>query len=372
MRFILITLEGLNIIKASIIYSGTKRSLIRGLTRLSHMEFDPPMKIDSSKVTVVLLTKNSAATVRESLKSIFSQTRKPDEVVVVDGSSTDDTLEIVEKYPVKLVQEPGLGFGHARNLGVQYAEGEIIFFIDSDCYAEPQWIEKALPHFVEPEIAGVTGLTRLWNSDHSVARFLACVGGRMKMPKERAFVKVAPTMNIAFRRAIILEVGGFDETLIRCEDTDITYEVSKRYKILYEPEAVVWFKGSSTLGVATRKCVRHFVGVGQLFAKHGFNSIFLRLNLPIRGLFLIIAIIAFFLMPWYVHTLIFLFLIADFLYKTAKMYRSYQDWCVLYYVVFFVFWSLVSLAVFYGMCRGLTEKKMFKINVKFWESNPAI
>jgi glycosyltransferase involved in cell wall biosynthesis len=314
------------------------------------------MKLDDHKVSVILLTKNSSATVRKSLESVFNQTRKPDEVVVVDGGSADGTLEIVRQYPVKLVQEPGLGFGHARNLGVKNAEGDIVFFIDSDCYAEPRWIEKILPHFVNPEIAGVTGVTRLWNSNDAVARFLACVGGRMKMPKERAFVKLAPTMNLALRREVILEVGGFDETLVRCEDTDIAYKVSRRYKILYEPEAIIWFKGSPTLRVATRKCVRHFIGVGQLFAKHGFNPLFLRLNLPIRGIVLIAAIVSLFLTPWYVPTVLFAGLIADFVYKTVKMYRRYHDWCVVYYLVFFIFWSIVSLAVFYGLYRGLKQK----------------
>jgi glycosyltransferase involved in cell wall biosynthesis len=88
------------------------------------------------KVSVILLTKNSAATIQKSLESIFQQTRQPKEVVVVDGSSSDGTLDIVKKYPVKLVSEPGLGFGHARNVGVQNDSGDIIFFIDSDCYAE--------------------------------------------------------------------------------------------------------------------------------------------------------------------------------------------------------------------------------------------
>jgi len=59
------------------------------------------------------------ATVRQSLESILKQTRKPDEVVVVDGGSTDGTLDILKRYTIKLVEEPGLGFGHARNLGVK-------------------------------------------------------------------------------------------------------------------------------------------------------------------------------------------------------------------------------------------------------------
>lgn len=309
------------------------------------------------KVSVVLLTKNSALTVRKALESIFNQTHMPDEVIVIDGNSKDNTLKIVREFPVKIVSEPGAGFGHARNVGVENATGDIIFFIDSDCYAEPDWIEKALPHFGNSEIAGVTGQTRLWNTESGVARFLAYVGGRMNMPMKRLFMKIAPTMNLAVRRKVIHEVGGFDETLIRCEDTDLTYKISQRYKILYEPKAVVWFKGSPTLKTASKKCIRHFTGVGQLIAKHGINPAFVRFNPPIRGFLLIFAFASLLFAPLYISALLFGLLFSEFLYKTAKMYWRYRDPCVIYYTVFFTFWSLASLAIFYGFLLGLKNKR---------------
>lgn len=141
----------------------------------------------------------------------------PDEVVVVDGNSKVDTLSIVKQFPVKIVVESGAGFGHARNVGVDNAAGDLVFFIDSDCYAEPNWIEKILSHFDRPEIAGVTGQTRLWNRDSGVTRFLAHVGGRMTMPTGPLYLKIAPTMNLTLMREVISNVGGFDETLIRCK-----------------------------------------------------------------------------------------------------------------------------------------------------------
>jgi len=310
---------------------------------------------------VILLTKNSASTVQKSLDSIFHQTRKPDEVVVVDGSSADGTLEVVKNYPVKLVAEPGLGFGHARNLGVKNSTGDVVFFLDSDCYAEPGWIEKALTHFDSgSEIAGVTGQTRLWNTESGVARFLACVGGRVNMPKQRRYVKVAPTMNLALRRSVVDEVGGFDETLVRCEDTDLTYKVSRQHRILYEPEAVVWFRGSPSLSVASHKCLRHFTGVGQLFAKHGFNPSFARFNLPVRCVLIVTLMLSLFLLPWYVSVVLFSLLLAEFLYKTVRMYVRYRDGAVVYYVVFFTLWSLLSLAMFYGLYLGWRNKHRSK------------
>jgi len=316
------------------------------------------MQTNGRGVSVILLTKNSASTIQKSIESVFKQTRQPNEVMVVDGNSSDGTLDLVKKYPVKLVSELGLGFGHARNLGVKNASGDIVFFIDSDCYAEPDWIEKTMPHFdSNPEVAAVTGRTNLWNSESAVARFLACVGGRTDMPKQRRYMKIAPTMNLALRREVVDEVGGFDETLIRCEDTDLTYKISKSHKILYEPDAVVWFKGSPNLAVASRKCVRHFTGVGQLFAKHGFNASFARFNLPIRGFLLIAAVVSLFLLHWYVPTVLFSLLLLEFFYKVGKLYGKYRDRCVVYYVVFFTFWSLASLAMFYGLYLGLKNRR---------------
>ncbi len=320
------------------------------------------MQADKHRVSVILLTKNSASTIQKSIESVFHQTRPPDEVVVVDGNSSDDTLEVVKDYPVKLVTEPGLGFGHARNLGFKNASGDIVFFLDSDCYAEPNWIENALPHFdSNPEIVGVTGQTRLWNSESAVARFLAHVGGRTNMPTESRFMKIAPTMNLALRRKVIDQAGGFDETLIRCEDTDLTYKVSQNHKILYDPNAVIWFRGSPNLRIASRKCIRHFVGVGQLFAKHGLKSSFVRFNLPIRGFLLIVALLSVFLLPWYVPTILFSILLAEFVYKSTKLYLRYRDPCVVYYVVFFTFWSLASLAMFYGLYLGWKNKRKTEI-----------
>lgn len=260
-----------------------------------------------------------------------------------------------------MITEPGLGFGYARNLGAQNAKGDISFFIDSDCYAEPDWIEKTLRHFDSPEIAGVSGPTRLWNTDSMVARFLALVGDRMQMPKEEYFMKIAPTMNLAVRKNLIEEVEGFDETLARGEDTELTHKITEHYKILYDPEAIIWFRGSPNFQTASKKCINHFIGVGQLFAKHGFNPAFVRLNLPIRGFLLIGAIISLFLAPWYISTILFSILFAEFIYKTIRMYRRFRDNCVIYYVLFFTFWPLESFAIFYGFFKGLVQRKKRRI-----------
>lgn len=262
----------------------------------------------------------------------------------------------MRKYSVKIAVESGLGYGYARNVGVKEAKGDIVFFIDSDCYAEPQWIERAVQHFENSEIAGVTGMTCLWNINDPVARFLAYVGGRMNMPTKCCFVEIAPTMNLALRRKVILQVGGFDPTLFRGEDTELTYKVTKRYKIIYEPDAVVWFRGSPNLKIASRKCLRHFIGVGQLFSKYGFDPTFVRLNLLLRGITLTCALASVFLAPPYVPVILCSILFVEFLYRTHKIYSQYHDKCVIYYTIFFTLWSLMSFAIIYGFVIGLRKR----------------
>jgi len=314
------------------------------------------MANNEHSISVIILTKNSEETIAKCLESIFNQTIKPDEVIVIDGHSKDNTLKFVKQFSVKLFIEPGLGYGYARNYGVQKAKGDIIFFIDSDCYAEPNWIEKALPHFKDPNIVGVTGPTLLWNTEHACARFLAYIGGRMEKHRSRRYVEIAPTMNLAIRRNVIFDVGGFDETLIRGEDTDLTYRITRQHKIIYEPEAVIWFKGSPNVWTATHKCVRHFIGVGQLLVKHGFKKRFFRFNLLARGFLTVTMIISIFILPFYAFIALFILLLTDFVYKLIRMYNLYHDRCVIYYAVFFTLWSLASFAIFYGLYIGLKNK----------------
>ncbi|HJX24139.1 MAG TPA: glycosyltransferase [Candidatus Bathyarchaeia archaeon] len=313
------------------------------------------------RVSVVILTKNSAATICRSLESALSQSRPPDEVVVVDGSSVDGTKDILRKYPVKIVEEPGLGFGHARNVGLNNASGDIVFFLDSDCYAEPLWIQNALKALQNPDITAVTGPTLLWNKESTVARFLAFVRDRVEISKESRLVEIAPTMNLALRKNVIETVGMFDASLVRGEDTDLTYRISRKEKILWDPSVRIWFKGSPNFWKASRKCVDHFIGMGQLFAKHGFKKLFVSSMLPIRGILLILAIASALLGAWPLALGTAAILLCDLTYKMAKMALKYRDSCIVYYLIFFTWWSLTSLAVFWGFFLG-RSKAYKKIN----------
>lgn len=108
------------------------------------------------KLTLILPTYNNQKTIGECLESVFSQkaNRNNFEVLFIDGGSTDKTLEIAKKYPVKIIKNPKRNEEAARILGIKKAKGEIIGFIDADnVLVGKDWISKMLKPFEDKKIA---------------------------------------------------------------------------------------------------------------------------------------------------------------------------------------------------------------------------
>lgn len=95
------------------------------------------------KISVVIAAYNEEKHIGLCLDSLMKQTRKPDEIIVVDNNSQDKTSQIVKKYSqVKLIFEKKPGTIPARNTGFNKAKGEIIARCDADTIVPPDWIEK--------------------------------------------------------------------------------------------------------------------------------------------------------------------------------------------------------------------------------------
>ena len=99
------------------------------------------------KVSVIIPTFNRAKLVQRAIKSVLNQTIKPYEIIVVDDGSTDDTLEVLKNYPIKVLTQKNKGVSSARNLGIKNATGDIIALLDSDDEWLPKKIELQLKLF---------------------------------------------------------------------------------------------------------------------------------------------------------------------------------------------------------------------------------
>ena len=113
----------------------------------------------SLTLSIVIPVYNEERHLKACLDAIASQSRKPDEVIVVNNNSTDGTAEIAASYKfVKLIDETKQGRGNARTAGFNAAKSDIIGRIDADSVIAPDWAERLLNDFEEDRVAAVTGL----------------------------------------------------------------------------------------------------------------------------------------------------------------------------------------------------------------------
>ncbi len=93
------------------------------------------MNLNIPKITIITVCKNSAQTIEETIKSVINQKYENLEYIIIDGSSNDDTLQIVEKYKekvTKIISEPDKGIYDAFNKGLKFSTGDLIGFVNSD------------------------------------------------------------------------------------------------------------------------------------------------------------------------------------------------------------------------------------------------
>jgi len=169
------------------------------------------------KVSLVSTVKDAGESVGAFLASIAAQTRQPDEVVIVDGGSTDGTLEILRAEPgLTLIEEPGANIARGRNVAIRAATHDVLAVTDADCLLEPDWLERLLV----PLEAGADVAMGTYEpvAEGFLERCMACVNlpDRNELD-EATFLPSA--RSIAFRRSAIEVTGGYPEWLDIGEDT---------------------------------------------------------------------------------------------------------------------------------------------------------
>ena len=116
---------------------------------------------DNLSISVIIVTFNRADSLEETLASLVKQVRQPDEVVVVDNRSTDNTKEMAlsftDRLNIKYVYEGQRGIPYARNAGVRSATKDIVAFIDDDCIAHRNWLKHLEIPFIKDPHIGVVG-----------------------------------------------------------------------------------------------------------------------------------------------------------------------------------------------------------------------
>lgn len=167
----------------------------------------PPMP-GSPAVAVVIATHGRAALLAQALDALERQTRQDFELIVVDDDSRDATPAVLETRGVRTIRVSRRGPGLARQIGWQAATAPIIAFTDDDCVPSPGWLE-ALVRPIEEGRADFSQGPTLPRPDQ--ADRMGPWARTMRVEKAN---KRFPTCNMAYRRSVLEELGGFREEFV--------------------------------------------------------------------------------------------------------------------------------------------------------------
>lgn len=210
------------------------------------------------KVSIIIRTKNEEQWISHCLKMVYTQTEKNIEVVVVDNNSTDNTIQLAQKYPVKLVTIDMYKPGFSINEGIRASSGEYVVCLSAHCIPKhDKWLENLLKNYENnpdsDKLAGVYGRQIPFKySEASDKRDLLITFGLDKRVQYKdSFFHNA---NSLFPRKLWDEVP-FDEQVTNIEDRVWGKAViNKGYHIIYEPEAEVFHCHGIHHNNSTKRC----------------------------------------------------------------------------------------------------------------------
>lgn len=208
------------------------------------------------KASVIIPNLNGAGWLHDSIESIWAQTARDFELIVIDNGSTDESLQIAREYQghagyTLIENSENTGFSHAVNQGIAIAKGEYVALFNNDAFAEPTWLEELIKaadadpkifavsslmlRYYEPELADDAG-------DYVTILGFACKRGdglhaaRYQKPC-RMFSACGGAA--LYRKSILEEIGAFDELFFAYyEDVDLSWRANNfGYKNIYCPTA---------------------------------------------------------------------------------------------------------------------------------------
>ncbi len=274
-------------------------------------------------VSVIATVFNEASSLPDLLDSLAGQTRRPDEVVIADGGSTDDTLAILERYaeigplPLRVLSCPDSNISQGRNAAIRAAAGPIIAVTDAGVRIQPDWLEN----LVAPIEAGSPTAAGFFQPDPHTPFEIAM--GATVLPAVQDIdpgTFLPSSRSVAFLKDAWQAVGGYPEWLDYCEDLILDFLLRDRYgPFAFVPEAVVNFRPRGNWRAFFLQYYRYARGDGKADLWRLRHAV--RYGTYLLGIPLIIALSACY-SPWFLS----LFLLGGVAYTWRPLHRLRSVW----------------------------------------------
>ena len=220
------------------------------------------------RVALCLTVLNEADNLAALFASVGVQTRLPDEIVVVDGGSTDGTPEVIRQwqargFPISLLTRPGANISEGRNLAIAQAQAPIVAVTDAGVRLEPGWLAALVAPFDAPDPPDV--VAGFFRSDPRSVFETALGATTLPAREEVQPARFYPSSrSVAFTRRAWEQVGGYPEWLDYCEDLifDFALEDAGLQRV-FAPDAVVHFRPRTSARSFALQYYRYARGDGK-------------------------------------------------------------------------------------------------------------
>lgn len=216
-------------------------------------------------ISLIYTVLNEARSLPALLDSIAAQTRLPDEVVVCDGGSTDDTVELLRaetRFPLRIIIEHGANISHGRNLAIAAATNDFIACSDAGTRMHPEWIAR----ISQPLESGARSLVAGFFLPDFRTPFEMAMSATVlpSLDEVRAETFLPSSRSVAFHRSTWQAAGGYPEWLDYCED--LVFDFAARDAcgpFTFVPDAVIYFRPRGSLRSFYRQYYLYARGDGK-------------------------------------------------------------------------------------------------------------
>jgi len=239
------------------------------------------------KISAYIPCYNAAEYIAPTIEALLNQTRPPDELLIIDDGSTDHTVEVASRYPVRVIRhESNQGLAAGRNTAFANARHELVAAVDADVIAEPQWLETLAEAFTDDAVAG-SGGRLLEKYRDTLADCWRAMEMCQDLGEERVEI-VSPMpkrlggFGTILRKEAVERVGGYDLRFrTNFEDVDLgTRLLDAGYKLVFDPRAVAHHLRRDTVSSVVRTAWRW--DFYMHYFSGGYNNVALKLLLNFR------------------------------------------------------------------------------------------
>ena len=217
-------------------------------------------------ISIIATVKNEGQAIIPLLDSLIDQVRQPDEIVICDGGSTDDTITILERYqrwlPIKIVVVDGANISAGRNHAISAATHPIIAATDAGVVLSPYWLKELVYPIEQGETAVVSG----WFEPDPYTDFEVVMGATV-LP-DRADIQpdtfLPSSRSVAFLKTAWAEAGGYPEWLDYSEDLIFDLNLREKYGTFsFAGGAIAYFRPRGSLRAFARQYYLYARGDGK-------------------------------------------------------------------------------------------------------------